>query len=290
MDDRIMRGWWAGRSARWMYVEADAVVRAAARAHGLTPGTLAFLGELIGANALLGAWVKGEDRATLQVAGQKPSFTYHGEIDADGAIRARFTPRHVMPPHGLMTAQLLGIRSSAVAEVYRGSSAVTDESVELAVEAHLRLSDQVDVAVRLLTQHEAAEPGLTGAWAGVRALMIERMPEEPGRPTVEGDDWKALRLSLTDDDLHDFVAAARVGEWRGADVEILEERPLIWRCRCSEERVRDMLLGLGGAALKEMAAEDHGAEVTCHFCNQARHVSEADLLRLAAQADAPLDG
>ena len=43
-----------------------------------------------------------------------------------------------------------------------------------------------------------------------------------------------------------------------------------------------MLIGLGAPSLREMADEDHGAEVTCHFCMQARQFTEDELRQMAA--------
>ena len=41
-----------------------------------------------------------------------------------------------------------------------------------------------------------------------------------------------------------------------------------------------MLLSLGEKELNDMIAEQHGAEVDCHFCNTVRRFSEGDLRAL----------
>ena len=42
-----------------------------------------------------------------------------------------------------------------------------------------------------------------------------------------------------------------------------------------------MLVALGPDEIRVMADEDHGAEVTCHFCNRRWTLSEARLRELA---------
>ncbi|HMV69966.1 MAG TPA: Hsp33 family molecular chaperone HslO, partial [Myxococcota bacterium] len=95
--------------------------------------------------------------------------------------------------------------------------------------------------------------------------------------------WGPLRARAAHADPLDVIARARVGD---AEVRWLEERPLTWRCRCSDEAVRGMLAGLGADALRELADEDHGAEITCHFCNEVRTLSEAELRALIPAGDA----
>ena len=43
-----------------------------------------------------------------------------------------------------------------------------------------------------------------------------------------------------------------------------------------------MLLGLGPDELRDMADRDHGATVTCHFCQRVWKVDEARLRALEA--------
>ena len=59
-----------------------------------------------------------------------------------------------------------------------------------------------------------------------------------------------------------------------------------WRCRCSKERVERTLVSLGQQTLLEMADEDDGAEVCCHFCNEA-YPLDADALRRLANVAEP---
>ncbi|MFM2162008.1 MAG: hypothetical protein RLZZ383_1520 [Pseudomonadota bacterium] len=269
--DRSVRAWWADGGVRVVWVEARGVIAETARRHGVTPGTEAgLLRELVLANLLLAAWVKGEERATLQVRGLAPTFSFYGEVDAAGAFRGRMTPGHAIGVEGLATAQMLTIKYDAVRELYRGQTAFEQDTLELAFERHLRTSDQVDVAVSL------REDG--------RAVLLERMPDEPGRPTLDREAWTALRLALDADPFVD-VPTPEVGAtamWRGATLRVLEVTPLVFRCRCSDEKVHEMLATLGRDALLAMADEDHGAEIACHFCAETRQVDEPTLRAIAA--------
>ena len=52
----------------------------------------------------------------------------------------------------------------------------------------------------------------------------------------------------------------------------------------SRERLERVLISLGKAELSDMIAQEHGAELTCHFCNKKYQFHEDDLRRLLAEA------
>ena len=53
----------------------------------------------------------------------------------------------------------------------------------------------------------------------------------------------------------------------GLKISIKETLPVDFRCRCSREKVIDMLAGLAEKDLKDMA-NDEVSEVHCQFCNE----------------------
>ena len=57
-----------------------------------------------------------------------------------------------------------------------------------------------------------------------------------------------------------------------------------YRCRCSEERVTEMLISLGREELHRLAEEDENAEVACHFCDKVYHVSINNVLKMIENA------
>lgn len=63
----------------------------------------------------------------------------------------------------------------------------------------------------------------------------------------------------------------------GENVKIIDRMPVQFKCACSRERIENSLVGLGKEELKAMIEEDHGAEVTCHFCNEIYRFTEEDL-------------
>lgn len=64
--------------------------------------------------------------------------------------------------------------------------------------------------------------------------------------------------------------------------ETLEVRPVRWYCGCSRERMAEALAAIGREELTRLADEDHGAELSCHFCESRYHFSEQDLREIIA--------
>ena len=66
--------------------------------------------------------------------------------------------------------------------------------------------------------------------------------------------------------------------------EILGESQPVFKCNCSRERIERMLITLGREELEDMIATQHGAQVSCHFCNKRYEFTEAELQALLHQA------
>ena len=68
----------------------------------------------------------------------------------------------------------------------------------------------------------------------------------------------------------------------GLALEVLEKRPIAYRCDCSRERMERALISLGREELRAMIDEQGSAELTCRFCDNVQRFSREELEALLA--------
>ena len=60
--------------------------------------------------------------------------------------------------------------------------------------------------------------------------------------------------------------------------------PVSYKCTCSRERMEKKLLSIGREDLAEIARDENGAELVCHFCNKKYQFTKDEIQKLLAQA------
>lgn len=234
---------------------------------------------------MMSAHIKGEERITLQLQCEQPPLSVVCDVTADGGVRGRLSPPNAqIRTHMRLTGMMMVIKHNANTELYRGVTAITDQTIAQALSTHLRDSSQVDAIVRI---HSELGPDKRMSWAG--GVLIERMPPAQDLPHLTSDEFEAhygtLR-SVTGDALREVMTQRSV---LGSPTMVMEARDVRWQCSCSRERVMGMLISLGESELQDMIDKDHGAEITCHFCNEQYRVSEDELVVLKSMAGAPIE-
>ncbi len=280
----LVRALAAGGAVRIVAVDCLGAARHTAEIHGLGRHAARLAAETLAAAAVASAHVKGDERITIQLQGEAPRVSVYAEVRGDGTLRERLTPPMLHMPEPEMTGILLAVRSDGTREIYRGMTELGGESLEMAFGRHLRQSVQVDAVIRIgVTLDDAGEMIAAGG------VLVERLPTDRGRVSIEPESFAALFGPVSGMDLATVLADLARGELLGEDLQILERRSLLWKCSCSGERVGLMLQALGTDELDVMIREDHGAEVTCHFCNTEYRFSEADLLGIRDSRTSPGD-
>jgi molecular chaperone Hsp33 len=134
----------------------------------------------------------------------------------------------------------------------------------------------------------------------VSGLLLQRLPvaSKPAGVTESG------AHALTDDDVEDawrrvqLVADTVTGEelaglddrellrrlFAEDDVRMFETTPAFFRCRCSRERVENMLRALGRAEVDSVVEEFGQVEVRCEFCSRAYRLDAVDIAALFSAA------
>jgi len=269
-DGWLVRGLAEGADDRVLAVEVTGAAREVVRAHRLGPRAARVAAEGVVAAALLSAHVKGEERLTLQLQAEDPKIAFIGDVDAQGHLRARFPPEELpVGFDGRLSGMMLTIKHNATKELYRGVTEVRREPITHALQRHLSLSSQVPGVVRSVVQM-----GVSGEVNLAGGVYVERLPSaaSPEKPPVMLDNDAVVEV---------LRSLPEVGAIAGLPILVLHQRPILWRCRCSLERVKSMLRGLGPDELFEMHAADGRATITCDFCRQVYRVEGDELAKLA---------
>ncbi len=252
--------------------------------HRYPPPVARLMGEAAALASVLAASLKYDGLFKLQAQGDGSVSMLVVDVSSDGDMRgyARFDADRLAasdaarggPLPGLLGAGLLSFTVDQGPDTDRYQGVVPLEGASLAecAQSYFRRSEQLETAILL-----AADDVRAGA------LMVQRLPVPPDAdPDRAENDWRRgviLASSLRPDELLSDRLTPEDLLYRLYHREGLRAspaRPLRFRCRCSDDRVRATLKSFPRAELDDML-ENGRVTVTCQFCGAAYVYAADDL-------------
>lgn len=291
VNDYVVRATAANNSIRALAAVTTGIAGEAADLHGLSPVASAALGRTLTAAVLMSGLLKGEkDTITIQIKGNGPLGGIIVVCDSRANVRGYVHNPHVDLPLNeagkFDVAAAVGrdgylnvIKDLGLKEPYIGNVKLVSGEIAEDVAYYFASSEQVPSAVSLGV---LIDTDCSVLCAG--GFLIQLLPDAE----AEVIDFLEARLRsvppvsgmLQEGKSPEQILEMLLGE-RG--LEIVDKYPCSYKCTCSRERMEKGLISLGKDEILDMAKEQHGAELTCHFCNKKYHFSEDELQRLADQ-------
>ena len=222
-----------------------------------------LLGHTTALNVLLGANQKGAGRVTLQVQGSGPVKLLVSDCTADLKIRGmahydradlKGASERGLLGDGRLSVTLEDLKSG---QIYQSLVPLEGETLEQIFEHYLAQSEQLQTFLRLFADG--------GAICG---LLLEKLPKADAR---DPDGWNRV--------MH-LAATLRLDETRDAQPYDLltrvfpEELMRVFRlyaveyhCPYDEDKVKDMLRGLGRKEVESILAEQGEVVIRNEMCN-----------------------
>ncbi len=278
MSDQLKKFLFEDRSVRIESVHIHQAWQAAQAHHSYPPSVAALLGELVAASTLLAATLKFDGSLLLQLQGDGAIALMVVECRADMSVRATVKLRDrplpiqrdlqsLLNPGG--TAKFIVVldppKNTLGRQAYQGIVPLEGESIAEALEQYMLRSEQLETRIWLAANTEHC----TG-------LLLQRLPLQGGHQQSESSDaeesWRrAQRLAdtLSSEEMLEVTQDILLHRlfWEET-LLIFEEKPIVWKCSRTRERVADMLRMLGRAEVQEILETQGNIEVACEFCGQ----------------------
>ncbi|NCO03401.1 MAG: molecular chaperone Hsp33 [Alphaproteobacteria bacterium] len=259
--------------------------------HGYPKVVSQLLGETMTLCALLSSMLKYDGIFTLQTQGDGPIPMLVSDITSKGGVRGCATFKEerlekIVSQLGSFSddldesddnhlAQLLGkgylaftVDQGRHAEIYQGIVELKGASLVECVQHYFVQSEQIDTGIKMAVGMRK------GVWRAA-GIMLQRLPEEGGNAKASNfdeDDWRramVLLESCTEDELlspdltgHDILL--RLFHEEG--VRVFAPTPMTRSCRCSNEKVENVLIMMSAEDREEMTV-DGEIKMKCEFCS-----------------------
>lgn len=288
-SDYSASGLAAGDSVRIVAARTTTTVSNAQERHGCSPTVTAALGRLLTGAALMGTFLKGRERITLQVNGSGPVRGLIAEVVAGGRVRGYpLHPRAELPLNARGKFDVAGVVGNGFLHVTRAfdtgmpyTSAVPLATGEIGddLAQYFAHSEQVPsvVGVGVLANPRGVAaaggflahllPGASDETIGVLEENVRSLPHVSS----------LIRQGATPEEIVRLVAGKLTAR-------VTQFSPVAFACTCSRERVTKVLVGLGPAELNQMANAENETEVTCDFCGQRYYFSPQEIGELREAA------
>jgi len=269
----MIRGTAAGEQVRALATVTTQTVEDARIRHAASATATAALGRSLTAAALLGAGLKDGHSVLLRVLGDGPIGAIVAQADARGRVRGYAvnpqadlpeTPARKLDVGGLVGRQgtLHVTRDVGLKSPYHGSAPLVSGEIAEDLASYFVKSEQLPSVVSLGV---LVAPDLRVLAAG--GLCVQVLPGASEDVVVDLE-ARARRMPpitqlIADGRTPEEILSAALGELTPSFGEV---SPVQFHCRCTRQRVEEMLLGLGPDELEALLAQEGQAEITCRFC------------------------
>jgi molecular chaperone Hsp33 len=256
------------------------------------PAVQKLLGEAVGAVVLLAATLKFDGTLTLQLQGKGLVSLLVAQCTHDFRVRgmARHEPMASVENDGETGFRSLAGEGQIVVTVeatdrassYQGVVPITGDSLAESLEAYFLQSEQLPTRV------------LLSASAGVVAgMLVQRVPGVGGKQAQLDDTALDAAWQKAEDAMSSIAGATllkddveqRLVNMFGVDeVRVFSGHDVRFECRCSRERVANVLRSLGVEEVRSVIAEQGACTVTCEFCRKPYEFDAIDVEHLFDEA------
>ena len=275
-----------------MAITGTALVERARQIHDTWPVATAALGRLLMAASMMGDMLKEEKGSvTLRVRGGGPLGTVTAVSDSEGNVRgyvqnpAVDVPRkaHAKLDVGAAVGSdgdLTVIKDLGMKEPYVGSVQLVGGEIAEDIAAYFVESEQIPTACALGV---LIAPDQSVQVAG--GYLIQLLPGADDA-VITAIEQGIAKVGAVTAALDQGISALELLRQvlSGFELEVLESAPVEYRCCCTRDRVSRALISMGREELEDMIEEQHGAELTCQFCDRVYKYSEEDLRQLLRDA------
>lgn len=309
-DDLVLRFRTVNSNVMGRVVRLGPALDAILNRHDYPDKVAEVLGHALALVAMLGTSLKGDEAIlTLQAKSDGAVTMLVADFEGSGALRGYATFQDGALDNG--GAHILGNGSLAMTidpgqgfDRYQGVVPLGGQSVTDAAQTYFSQSEQLPTFVRLAVarHYTAGSDDKAGAWSWRGGgLMIQHLSATGGKDIIpdeaeDDDDIAEEPAPIGEDDENWQRArhlATTVEDHELLDPNLSPER-LLYRlfheegvvafpaerlrddCRCSQERVKNMLSSIGGEQLAELTDDDGQLAVTCEFCSTKYNFDPAD--------------
>ena len=283
MKDYLIKAMACEERVRIYICSSTALVEDARKRFDLWPTSAATLGRTLSVASLMGSMLKSDkEQLTIRINGGGPIGTVLVDAYSDGHVRGFVSDPHIMLQYNdtgkLAVGTAVGkdgylevIKDLNMKENWSGTVELQSGEIGDDFAYYFTVSEQTPSAVSVGV---LVNPDDSIQAAG--AMIIQMMPDALEEDIVKVENIVSKmqpisKLISENESLEDILNTLF------DDAKILTTQPIEFRCKCDRATMKRVLVTLSKEDRQRMIEEDHGCEITCNFCNEKYHFTEAEL-------------
>lgn len=285
MKDYVVIGHAYNKTVRIYTALSTELVNQAQSIHQSWPTASAAAGRFLTASAMMGLMYKDDERLTLRIKGDGPIGTMTVEANGQGDVRIDiFNPSVYFtyedgPKKGKLNVSkaigkgfLFVTKDLNMKDYYTSSSELISGEIAEDFTYYFTTSEQTNSSVGLgvlVNPDQSIE--ISGGY------IIQLMPGVEEKTILQLESIISNLHAVTDLYQNGHTPETLFDLLSNQTGQILKKAPIQYVCPCGYERFLTSLSSLSIEALTPLVEEDHGAEITCHFCHKTYHIKEDDI-------------
>lgn len=284
--DKIIKTISENGAFRAYVLDSTETVRTAQEKHHTQASSTVALGRTLIASQILAANEKGDTKITVKVLGTSSlgaiitvadtKGTVKGYVQNSGVDIEKTATGEVLVGPFVGNGEFLVITDYGTGNPYHSMTPLVSGEIGEDLAFYLTESQQTPSAVGLNVLLDTNDK-VKVAGGFLLQVLPGAKEEEITRFEKRIQEMPAISTLLESENHIEALLSAIYGN---DPYKRLSEEELRFQCDCSKERFLNALSSLPKSDLEEMRDEDHGAEITCQFCQSTYHFDEKDLEEL----------
>lgn len=283
MKDTLIRAISNNHNFRLFVTSTTGLSDEARKLHNMWPTATAALSRVMSVGVIMGSMLKDEnEHLNIEIDGGGPIGKIMVDARSDGSVRGFVTDPEVHYEYNDTHKLAVGIAvgNQGTLKVIKGMSMKSDFTGQVPLVSgeigedfayYFTVSEQTPSAVSVGCLVDTDNSVLAAG-----GLIMQVLPDAT-EEDITFMEQALASLPPVSEMIHSGMTPTDIAHKIDADIEILGEREVCFRCGCSRDKMANALYTLTNKDRDEMIRESDGCEICCHFCNTKYHFTGAEL-------------